>query len=121
MATGIFTTTRVAGEAIALAAAGAWLTALTQARLAAPAAAVADEAGRVLAAGHLQRAVTLLGAADSAAAVAVYEQAFAAMLHGLALLTALLAFAAFALLKSPLREAAAAQGDIAAPSPSACA
>lgn len=123
MATGIFTTTRVAGEAIALAAAGAWLTALTQVHLAGAApAAIADEAGRVLAAGHLQRTLALLGtAADSAAAVAVYEQAFAAMLHGLALLTALLAFAAFVLLKSRVREPAAAQRGLTTPSPTACA
>jgi MFS family permease len=119
MATGIFTTTRVAGEAIMLAAAGALLTALTQAGLAhLPA---ADEAGRVLAAGHLERALALLaGAADRASAVAVYEQAFAAMLHVLATATALLALAAFALLKAGGRDAAA-RGALRPEPPAACA
>jgi hypothetical protein len=101
MATGIFSTMRLAGEAVALAAAAALLLALTQTGLAqalhkpAAIAAIAND----MAAGALDHAAAQLGGEGRALLVAVYADAFRALLLVLAALTLAGALAAWLLLR----------------------
>ncbi|MEK6317091.1 MAG: MFS transporter [Burkholderia gladioli] len=101
MAAGIFSTTRVAGEGIALAISGAVLAAFAQRDLlsAMPAApsAVADAAAR-LATGDLAQAALRLPDVGAAGLRGAYHAAFAHLLDGLTAITLLCALAAFAFL-----------------------
>lgn len=102
MATGIFSTTRVAGEGVALAIASAMLAAFMQADLqaAAPqaqAAAIARAAAR-LTVGDLAHAAALLPEISPAALRASYHTAFSHLLDILTVVTLLCALAAFAFL-----------------------
>lgn len=114
MATGIFSTTRVAGEGIALAVVGAVLAMLAQASLPAalpgPAAAAMPEAAHLLAMGDLARAAALLPGAGPAVLAQAYGSAFHTLLHLLAAVTVLTAAMVFGFLgrtrELPVREAA---------------
>ncbi|MGU7769518.1 MFS transporter [Burkholderia sp. MR1-5-21] len=103
MATGIFSTTRVAGEGIALAIAGAVLAALAQAGLRAASApgatpdALAGAAAR-LATGDLSGAQAVLPHAARAVLLATYSHAFDDLLIGLAVITLLCAAVVFVFL-----------------------
>lgn len=103
MATGIFNTARVAGEGMSLAVVSAILASLVGTHLAALSADGAmegklAEASQRIAAGDLTSASALLPQLDHAALAAVYGDAFRVLVHVLAAVTALAAFAAFALL-----------------------
>jgi hypothetical protein len=103
MATGIFSTTRVAGECIALATVSAILAALTQARVQSivrPDTRSADvsEAAARLAAGDLARASALLPHVGRAALQHIYTDAFGLLLAGLTVVTLLCAIAVFVIL-----------------------
>jgi MFS family permease len=103
MATGIFSTTRVAGECIALATVSAILAALTQARVLStlrPHALPGDvaEAAARLAAGDLNRASALLPDVSRAALLHIYADAFGLLLGGLTVVTLLCAIAVFVIL-----------------------
>lgn len=89
MATGIFNTTRVAGEGVALAITGAALIALIGAHL--PAMQGQRDAVNLLVAGDLHGAATLLPGIGEAALRTAYDRAFATLLDGLAVVTALCA------------------------------
>jgi MFS family permease len=99
MATGIFSTTRVAGEGVTLAIANALLAVLVQGRLltvspqAAPTA-VAEAAAR-LATGDLSRASAQLPEVSGATLQANYYAAFGHLLDGITVITLLCAMAAF--------------------------
>ncbi|WDD95892.1 MFS transporter [Burkholderia sp. FERM BP-3421] len=102
MATGIFSTTRVAGEGIALAIVGALLAALVATRLhgIAPAAAphaLAEAAAR-LATGDLARAAVVLPGVTREDLAAQYRDAFGSLLDGLTVVTAACAVVVFAFL-----------------------
>ncbi|PRY04514.1 MFS transporter [Paraburkholderia sp. BL25I1N1] len=102
MATGIFSTTRVAGEGVALAVVSALLAALAQGRLRAAIphaepAAIADAAAR-LATGDLAHAAARLPDVARATLQASYHAAFGSLLDGLTVVTLLCAIAAFAFL-----------------------
>jgi len=101
MATGIFSTTRVAGEGIALAIVGAMLAGLAQSRLhaiaTAPSATLAQAAHR-LAMGDLPRAMALLPQASEQALVQGYGDAFRLLLYILAAITVASAALVFGLL-----------------------
>jgi len=102
MATGIFSTTRVAGEGVALAVANALLAALTQTslRAAAPHAestVLADAAAR-LATGDLTHAAAGLPGVSRETLQAAYYAAFGHLLDGLIAITVLCALAVFAFL-----------------------
>jgi hypothetical protein len=105
MAAGIFSTTRVAGEGIALAIATAMLAALAQASLARIAPAdgadiavrIAEAAQRVTA-GDLNHAATVLPEVSRAALASSYADAFTRLLHALIVITLLAACATFAFL-----------------------
>lgn len=103
MATGIFSTTRVAGEGIALACVSAVLAALTQTRLGAvnhahaDAGALAQAAAR-LATGDLAQASAWLPGLSAAALRDAYADAFSVLLTGLAALTLICALAVLAFL-----------------------
>ncbi|EMH2962583.1 MFS transporter [Burkholderia multivorans] len=102
MATGIFSTTRVAGEGIALAIVGALLAALAHAGLqraapGAPADAVLHAAAR-LATGDLAGAAAALPDVDRAVLLASYMHAFDRLLIALAIVTVLCAAIVFAFL-----------------------
>ncbi|MPS27048.1 MAG: MFS transporter [Alcaligenaceae bacterium] len=104
MATGIFSTMRLAGEAVALAAAAALLLALTQSGLAhalhEPRAVAAIPAiANDMAAGALEHAAAQLGGDGRALLVAVYADAFRSLLLVLAALTLAGALAAWLLLR----------------------
>lgn len=86
MATGIFSTTRVAGEGVALAIVGTMLAALIRDRL--PAEGAVAAAAQALASGRLEAAARLLPASAPGALAQAYEQAFSALLLGLAGITA---------------------------------
>lgn len=109
MATGIFSTTRVAGEGIALAVVGAVLAMLAQARL--PAA--TPEAAHLLAMGDLARAAALLPGTGPAVLVQAYGSAFHTLLYLLAAITVLSAVMVFGFLgrsrKLPVHQAAACE------------
>ncbi|MFZ4284982.1 MFS transporter [Variovorax sp. HJSM1_2] len=101
MATGIFSTTRVAGEGLALALVGALLSALTAQQLAgagayAPAAALAAQE---LAAGNLQAAAALLPGQALATVLRAYDAAFATLMLVLAAITVLTAVVVFVFLR----------------------
>jgi MFS family permease len=91
MATGIFSTTRVAGEGIALAIVGALLAALVQARLhgvapQAASSALVDAAAR-LATGDLMHAAALLPGVGREVLRQIYRDAFGTLLDALAVVT----------------------------------
>lgn len=102
MATGIFSTTRVAGEGVALAIVNALLAALAQRSLHAAAPAVApgtlNEAAARLATGDLAHAAAKLPEIAQATLHAAYDSAFDQLLDGLTLITLLSALAVFAFL-----------------------
>jgi len=113
MATGIFGTTRVAGEGIALAVVGAVSAALVAGRLAValggdvPRSALAAAAQRLVT-GDLAAAAALLPGASSSSLVRAADQAFATLLLGLAGVPVLTAIAVFACLSAPRSSAAPA-------------
>lgn len=101
MATGIFSTVRVAGEGIALAVVGALLTTLVEQHLPATPLTNAAEGAHRLAMGDLQQASTLLNL-DTAALRNSYEAAFHNLLNILALITAISAGIVFIFLRHTL-------------------
>jgi hypothetical protein len=109
MATGIFSTMRVAGEAVAIAAAGALVVALGQSGLHHAAgggeAGVAD-AVNALAGGDMGRAEALLPGLGRAALAQAYGAAFQAMLAVLVAATLAAALVAYALLRRRERQVA---------------
>jgi len=107
MATGFFTTTRVAGEAIAMAAVGAVLTALIEGRLAQAPRDQALAAASNLATGDMAHASRAAPAMAHAALLHGYAVAFGSLLGGLAVLTGALALLSFVLLRRPRRVASA--------------
>ncbi|WP_341317350.1 MFS transporter [Paraburkholderia sp. IMGN_8] len=98
MATGIFSTTRVAGEGLALAMVSATLAGITALRLA-PAGSAATDAGVVsraaerLATGNLHGAAALLPGMPLALLQQQYSEAFRLLTYGLAAITVLAALA----------------------------
>jgi hypothetical protein len=112
MATGIFNTSRVAGEGLTLAVVSAILAAAVGANLLAgphtrgATAAQVSEASQRIAAGDLAGAAALLPQLDHALLVGAYGDAFHVLVHVLAGVTLLAALAAFALLggKAPALE-----------------
>ncbi|MQT13233.1 MFS transporter [Segnochrobactrum spirostomi] len=112
MATGIFGTMRVAGEAIALAIIGAVLVGLIQAGLEK---AVAAGDGRLpglaneLANGSLARAAAIIPTLPKSVLALVYGNAFSATLHVLAAITAVAAVAGFFALRRAGRPAPATE------------
>ncbi|AOK28364.1 MULTISPECIES: MFS transporter [Burkholderia] len=103
MATGIFSTMRVAGEGIALALVNALLAALVQARLHAGAASsaapdVVHDAAARLVAGDVAHAAALVPGVAHTALRQDYAAAFGSVLDGLTVVTALCALASFAFL-----------------------
>ncbi|MBN3760590.1 MFS transporter [Burkholderia sp. Ac-20365] len=105
MAAGIFSTTRVAGEGIALAIATAMLAALAQSSLArivpggsADIAGRVGEAARHVTAGDMHHALAVLPEVTRATLAASYADAFTRLLHALIVITLLAACATFAFL-----------------------
>ncbi len=102
MATGIFSTTRVAGEGIALAIVSALLAALAQSRLhpmlAADASTLLPQAAHRLAMGNLSQAMSLLPQLGRQALVQGYGEAFRSLLYILAAITVLSAGMVFGFL-----------------------
>ncbi|WP_353618318.1 MFS transporter [Paracidovorax avenae] len=96
MAAGIFSTTRVAGEGVALAVVGSVLAGLIQARL--PGAAEGLPVAQLLGAGRLEDAMALVPAVAPHMLVEAYEAAFARLAQGLAVVTAVTALAVWACL-----------------------
>lgn len=101
MATGFFTTMRVAGEAIAVAAAGTALTGLIEARLAPASREQALAAAANLATGNMTHAMQVAPALGRDALLQGYASAFGSLLAGLAALTLVLALLSFVLLRRP--------------------
>lgn len=105
MATGIFSTTRVAGEAIALAVVGAVLSALIVAQMGTSgvvSAGVWMEAAHRTAMGNVSAALALLPAGSAPILTAAYGAAFTQLAHALAGVTAMSAVVVWALLgRSP--------------------
>lgn len=102
MATGIFSTTRVAGEGVTLAVANALLAAFVQGHLRvvssrANPAAISDAAAR-LATGDLTRAMAQLPDVSRTTLQASYHVAFGYLLNGITIITVLCALAAFVFL-----------------------
>lgn len=96
MATGIFSTVRVAGEGVALAVVGAILAMLIAGRIkAAGLAGSASDAGQRLAGGDLHGALAILPGTSSRLVVALYGEAFGWLLFLLAAVTATTAFVVF--------------------------
>ena len=118
MAAGIFSTTRVAGEGIALAIVGAALAALVQSNLAKAIAVaipsamqpaqLATAAGRV-AMGDLRQAMDILPAVSHASLVQAYSGGFQTLLCFLAAATVLSAMIVFSFLRQPRGEARAGE------------
>jgi MFS family permease len=116
MATGIFNTTRVAGEGVALAVVSAFLAVLTRGRLElkaeAPlhvsAAAVSDAAAR-LATGDLDRAIALLPEFGRGMLRQTYADAFGVLLIVLAVVTLMCAIGVLAFLGRSVEDAGAGQ------------
>ncbi|WP_062113839.1 MFS transporter [Collimonas pratensis] len=109
MAAGIFSTTRVAGEGVALAIVAAILAALVQARLHAlpgPAASQLAEAAQRLAMGDMSQALQLLPQASHALLLQSYADAFHILLYILAGITLLSAAMVFGFLSQPHMPAA---------------
>ncbi|PZP58511.1 MAG: MFS transporter, partial [Delftia acidovorans] len=107
MATGIFSTVRVAGEGIALALVGAGLAALLSWRLSALAAPLAPQAlaatgpaAQLLVTGDLAGALSLLPGLPASAVLAAYGQAFSTLLDVLAGITVLTALGVYAFLRA---------------------
>ena len=101
MATGIFSTTRVAGEAIALAVVGAALTALIVAQTGTSgtvSAAAWMEAAHRTAMGNVSAALTLLPAGSGPMLTAAYGVAFAQLAHALAVVSVVSAAVVWGLL-----------------------
>lgn len=98
MATGIFSTIRVAGEGIALAVVGALLATLIEQHLPVTPLANAASGAHRLAMGDLQQVATLLNA-DTATLKQSYEAAFHSLLYILALMTAISAGIVFIFLR----------------------
>ncbi len=96
MAAGIFSTTRVAGEGVALAVVGSVLAGLIQARL--PGAAQGHPVAQLLGAGRLEDAMALVPAVAPHALVEAYQAAFSRLAQGLAVVTAATALAVWACL-----------------------
>jgi hypothetical protein len=108
MATGIFSTMRLAGEAIALAAVGATLMALMQSGLQRHGNLAGDAVAAIandMAAGNFAHAAAVAPQADRAWLTAVYADAFHTTLFALAALTVLAAAVSFAMLRSPRKAA----------------
>lgn len=99
MATGFFSTTRVAGEAISMAAAGAALAALVEPRVVREAPNVAADIARNLATGNMAHAMTLAPEVSRAELLHAYAGGFGVLLVGLAGLTLVLALLSFRLLR----------------------
>ncbi|MGC1550126.1 MAG: MFS transporter [Rhodanobacter sp.] len=110
MATGIFSTTRVAGECIALALMGAVLVLLLQARLHAllPGADMAQlsTASQRLATGNLSQASALLPQIDKAQLTAAYGDAFQRLMYLLTAITVLSAIVVLLFLRQPQESSA---------------
>lgn len=121
MAMGIFSTTRVAGEGVALAVVAAVLASLAQSRL--RQAGVADvahalpEAAQRLAMGDLPHALTLLPGADQSLLVHGYGAAFHILLYILGSITVLSAAMMFGFLTHPSARDGVADDDDAALAP----
>jgi hypothetical protein len=102
MATGIFSTTRVAGECIALATVSAIMAVLTQTRVQSTlrphAISEVSEAAARLAAGDLERASALLPDVAHATLLHLYADAFGLLLAGLTVVTLLCAIAVLVIL-----------------------
>lgn len=114
MATGIFSTTRVAGEGVALAIASTLFAALLRASFrkeGLPQSPFAEEAARRLAGGDLRTADALLTPTSSALLGQLHAQAFTLLLHLLAGITALCAVVTLACLARQTDEPATPPGD----------
>lgn len=98
MATGIFSTVRVAGEGVALAVVGAVLSMLVAARISAAGLAANSSAAQRLAGGDLRGALALLPDADATLLQALYGEAFGQLLVLLAGITAITAVVVFVFL-----------------------
>ena len=115
MAAGIFSTTRVAGEGVALAIVAAILAALVQARLQGlpgPAAPQLAEAAQRLAMGDMPQALQLLPQASRALLLQGYAEAFHILLCILAGITLLSAAMVFGFLSQPHVPAARRQAEL---------
>ena len=111
MAMGIFSTTRVAGEGVALAVVAAMLAGLVQSRLRGAdlvdGAQALPEAAQRLAMGDLAHAATVLPGIDQALLVHGYGEAFRILLYILSAITVLSSGMVFGLLTHrPVQEAA---------------
>ena len=118
MATGIFSTTRVAGEGMTLAVAGAILAVLTRVRLSDALTGFAptpqnsvDEAAQRVATGDLAHAVALLPALGQSVLVHAYDDAFRVLLHMLVAITLVSALVVLAFLGGATSTANAHDGD----------
>jgi hypothetical protein len=102
MATGIFSTVRVAGEGIALAVVGAALAALLARELAAiwPSMPHGSAVAQMLVTGNMQGALALMQDASAAELLKAYGLAFSSLLDVLAGVTVLTAVGVFAFLRS---------------------
>lgn len=102
MATGIFSTVRVAGEGIALAVVGATLAALLARELAAiwPSMQHGSAVAQMLVTGNMQGALALMQGASAAELLKAYGLAFSSLLDVLAGVTVLTAVGVFAFLRS---------------------
>ncbi len=113
MATGIFSTVRVAGEGVALAIASVILTAITRSSLREQLGAASDSVARwaraahSVAAGDVEHAARLLPDASRAVLVHGYATAFRGLVYVLIAVTVLSALAAFAFLRSAGSDTAA--------------
>ena len=98
MATGIFSTTRVAGEGVALAVVSAVLSALTAGHLAAETSAHAGPAAQRLVTGDIVSAAAALPQMSRAALAQSYGEAFATLLLMLCAITTVTAIVVFTFL-----------------------
>ncbi|CAN7296779.1 MFS transporter [Pararhizobium sp. LjRoot235] len=115
MATGIFSTTRVAGEGVALAVVGAILSTLVAGRM--RGLAVHGDiivAAQRLAAGDVVMAASAMSGAERAVLVSLYSDAFSDLLMLLAAITLLTALVVFLFLKTEAHDALKSQLDGAA-------
>lgn len=113
MATGIFSTVRVAGEGVALAVVGAVLSMLVAARISGAGLVANSAAAQRLAGGDLRGALALVPGADAGVLTALYGEAFGQLLVLLAGITAITAVVVFVFLgrdESPHTAAAAVEG-----------
>ncbi len=111
MATGIFSTTRVAGEGVALAIVSALLSALVASNLPLADPEQAASAAQLLVTGNLAAAASALPATPAAALVSGYQNAFAALLLILAAVTTFTAVVVFLFLGRGTRNAPAAEAE----------